>query len=411
MRELILENLDKPNNLEKLYQENKVDFKREFDLLKPEIKEYKIVEFWNARLNYESPEISLGGNSDLIFVIVASLLAGLISKLPDLVGIDPEFFYQRNIGFIIFPILTLFFIWKNNLRQNKIILIFTLILIGLVYINILPKDLSSDTLALSSIHLPLFLWAVLGFSFVGNKYMNDNSRIEFLKFNGDLAILIAIILIAGMILTGITLGLFSLIGFEIYEFYLDYIVIIGLASSPIVATYIIQTNPNLISKVSPIIAKIFSPLVLITLVVYLLAILSSGKDPYNDREFLLTFNFLLIGVMAIILFSVSETTNNQINNYILLCLSLITIIVNGIALSAIIFRITEWGITPNRLAVLGGNILIMSNLIIITYRLLNTVYRSTDINEVKKSISFFLPIYSIWTIIVTFIFPLIFNFK
>ncbi len=108
------------------------------------------------------------------------------------------------------------------------------------------------------------------------------------------------------------------------------------------------------------------------LVIYLAAIIYSGKDPYNDREFLLMFNALLIGVMAIIFFSVagtSETTRSQAEIRILFLLSAVTVLVNGIALSAILFRISEWGITPNRAAVLGGNVLILINLLLVTAQL------------------------------------------
>jgi uncharacterized membrane protein YdcZ (DUF606 family) len=94
-----------------------------------------------------------------------------------------------------------------------------------------------------------------------------------------------LILIAGGILTAITIGLFGSLVLKLRKFYTDYIVIFGLAAAPIVATYITQTNPQLVNRVSPVIAKIFSPLVLITLVVYLVAILFSGKDPYRDRDF------------------------------------------------------------------------------------------------------------------------------
>lgn len=112
---------------------------------------------------------------------------------------------------------------------------------------------------------------------------------------------------------------------------------------------------------------------LVTLVVYLVAMAFSGKDPYNDREFLLIFNALLIGVMAIILFAIAETPNrtrSQAETCILFLLATVTIMVNGIALSAILFRISEWGITPNRTAVLGGNVLILTNLLLVTVRLL-----------------------------------------
>jgi hypothetical protein len=95
----------------------------------------------------------------------------------------------------------------------------------------------------------------------------------------------------------------------------------------------------------------------------------------------------------------------------LLGLSVATILVNGIALSAILFRISEWGITPNRLAVLGGNILILTNLLLVTYRLLKTVKDPSKINTVDTSIASFLPIYGVWAIIVTFLFPLLFSFK
>jgi hypothetical protein len=166
--------------------------------------------------------------------------------------------------------------------------------------------------------------------------------------------------------------------------------------------------------VSPVIAKIFSPLVLITLIAYLAAIVMSKKDLYNDREFLLTFNALLIGVMAIILFSVAGTATpakNFAEILILFLLSLLTIIINAIALSAIVFRISEWGITPNRIAVLGANILMLLNLIFVGVRLLQALSRKRDTTEVGSAIALFLPGYAIWIFLVTFFFPLIFNFK
>ena len=223
-----------------------------------------------------------------------------------------------------------------------------------------------------------------------------------------------VILIAGAILSAVTVGLFEMINIKIEEFYFSHVAIWGLAAAPIFGTYLVQQNPQLVKNVSPIIAKVFTPLVLVMLVVYLIAIIYTGKDPYNDREFLFIFNLLLIGVMAIILFSISESAQNEagkIELLLLLGLSIVTIVVNGIALSAILFRIFEFGITPNRLAVLGSNVLILVNLLMVAYRLFKTLRDASEIENVEKSIAMFLPIYSVWTIIVTFLFPLIFAFK
>ena len=112
----------------------------------------------------------------------------------------------------------------------------------------------------------LFLWTILGFSFVGGTQNNDEKRLSYLKYNGDLVVMTTLIVIAGAILSGITIGLFSIIGLNIERFYFENVVVFGLPAAPIFGTYLTQTNPQLVGKVSPVIAKIFSPLVLAMMV-------------------------------------------------------------------------------------------------------------------------------------------------
>jgi hypothetical protein len=414
MKNEILNNLNDPAYLEKTYRSNKVSFRREFSTLYPELKDNKLADFWHERLSYESDEISWGTSRDLTFVIIIAIIAGIIAKIPSIFSINYDFYYPRNIGFIVFPVLSIYFARKNNLSAGKFAFIAGTTLAGLLFINFLPDAKTSDTLILSCLHLILFLWAVLGFAFVGNLDNDDEKRLWYLKYNGDLVVMTTLILIAGVIMSLITVGLFSLIGFDIKEFYFENIAVFGLAAAPVAGTYLTQTNPQLVGKVSPVIAKIFSPLVLVMLVIYLGAMIYSGKDPYNDRQFLIVFNALLVGVMAIIFFSVAETAKSAKNHaevWILFLLSAVTLLVNGIALSAIIFRISEFGITPNRTAVLGSNILILFNLILVTRQLFLTITKRAEISGVGKAIAFCLPVYFIWTVIVTFLFPLIFVFK
>lgn len=414
MREEIVSNLDNPRELEKMYRENKATFRKEFNLVYHEIREKETAQFWNERLNFENEEISWGSKSELTVVIIASLIAALIAKIPEIASIDPEYFYPRNLGLIVFPMLAAYFAWKQKIRTRRLFIVAAAVLISAIYINILPDNDNSDTLILACIHLPLVLWAMLGFTYVGDKLNNFRRRLDFLRYNGDLVVMTAVMLIAGGLLTAITLGLFSLIDISIEEFYIEYIVTCGLAAAPIVGTYLVQTNPQLVSKVSPVIAKVFTPLVLVTLVAYLIAIIYTGKDPYNDRDFLLLFNLLLIGVLAIILFSITGTSKSdegKIGLLLLAALSIVTIVINGIALSAIVFRISEWGITPNRLAVLGSNLLIIVNLVMVAYNLFKAVKNRDAVEKVENSIAFFLPIYSAYAIVVTFVFPLLFNFK
>ena len=414
MKDEILKNTDNPRQLERLYRENKLRFKLEFNQLYPELAGNQLAECWHERLNFESQEISWGTRNELVFIILGSLLAGIIAKLPAFLNFDPEQFYMRNIGFIFLPVLVAWFSWQKQMQRSGILISASVMAICLVFINFLPGTQKNDTLVLSCIHLAFILWLVLGISFLGKNHEDKSRRIDFLKYNGDLAVMTAIILIAGAILTGITIGLFTLIGSDISRIYREYVAVFGLAAAPIVGTYLVQTNPQLVGKVSPIIAKLFTPLVLITLVFYLFAILFSGKDPYNDRDFLMIFNFLLIGVMALILFSVAETSReikNRTSIMVLLALSVVTIVLNGIAVSAILFRISEWGITPNRMAVLGANLLILTNLILVAIRIFKSATKKSDLSDVEKVIVRFLPIYGIWAIVVTFVFPFVFGFR
>lgn len=414
MKEEIIANIDNPEQLERLYRADKPLFKRHFKALYPELQNNLLAAFWHTRLSFSREELSPRNNKDLYFVIVASLIAGLVAKLPDILRIGEEYFYSRHIGFIIFPFLAAFFALKNNLTAGKIAIIAATTLGAVLYMNLLPDNPKSDTLVLSCIHLNLILWGMLGFAYTGGSTVNNDRRLGYLRYNGDLVVITTLILIAGGILTGITIGLFSLIGFQIEKFYFDYIVIFALPAAPILGTYLIHTNPQLVGRVSPVIARIFSPLVFVMLVIYLIAMIYSGKDPYNDREFLMIFNALLIGVMAIIFFSVagsSGTKKNVMEVWILFSLSIVTDIVTGVAISAIVFRIAEWGITPNRAAVLGSNILILVNLLLVTAGLLKVIIKKSDVSVAGRTITQYLPIYLVWAAIVTFFFPLIFGFK
>jgi len=258
------------------------------------------------------------------------------------------------------------------------------------------------------------MWFIYGIVFTGYEFRNLDKRIDFIRFNGDLVIFYALIAIAGGLLTAITVGLFDSIGLDIEKFYGENIIITGAAAAPVVAAFLIEKFPALVSRTAPLIATIFSPLVLITLIVFLVTILVTGKDPYNDRDFLLVFNIMLLGVMAIIIFSVSETSvikNQKFNAIILFVLSTVTIIIDLIALSAIFYRLGEYGLTPNRLAVLVSNILVLINLVLIMAGLFRINFKKKDFTIVEKTVSKFLPVYLAWILIVIFAFPAIFGLR
>jgi len=403
--------------LEKLYRDDRQAFKAAFDKIFPEIEGTETAKFWKARLYYD---ISPAGLKALVLpevltVLVICIITGFLIKIPVLFNLSysDEIFYWKNAAIIVFFGLVLFTFWLNKVSEpRKLITTALIFLIAALYINLLPSDSPGASVKLAYIHLPFLMWFTYGIVFTGFEFRDLNRRIEFIRFNGDLVIVYALLAIAGGLLTAITIGLFSSIGLNIEKFYGEYIVMMGAAAAPVVAAFLIEKFPALVSKTASIIAAIFSPVVFITLIIFLITILVTGKDPYNDRDFLLIFNIMLLGVMGIIIFSISETSvikNQKYNAIILFALSVVTIIIDLVALSAIFYRLGEYGLTPNRLAVLVSNILVLINLILIMTNLFRINFKRKDFKIVEVTVSKFLPVYMLWVLIVVFTFPAIFG--
>ena len=89
----------------------------------------------------------------------------------------------------------------------------------------------------------------------------------------------------------------------------------------------------------------------------------------------------------------------------------LTIIDDGIAISAIVYRLSTFGVSPNRIAVLGSNVLILLNLIAVSYQLFRVLKFKQETTSVEKTIAFFLPVYSAWAAIVAFVLPFLFHMK
>lgn len=413
METQIKENMDNPVQLEKLYRSDKKSFEKAFSEIYPEIAHHQIADFWKARLEPDPLSKSDVRRTDIYFLVVTCLITGFLVKLPQVFDFNPvdNLFYEKNVGLIVLAGLSVFsFLTANQLKIKNLIISVVIFILSAVYINLLPTGGEHNSVVLAYLHLPLFLWCLYGLIYINFNTKDKLKRMEYVRYNGDMAILIAIILIAGGILTALTLGLFSAIDLKIERFYFDYIVIPGLVVSPVVATYIVKNFPSITSKIAPVIAGIFSPLVLITLTAFLISVFVTGKDPYNDRDFLLIFNLMLFGVMAVVVFSVSGLSVNRkysLKVLILFALSIVTLVVDLIALSAILYRLGEFGFTPNRTAVLGSNLLIFGNLALITIDLFKVAFKGKELKTVEQTIAGYFPVYMVWVIFVTVGLPLI----
>lgn len=424
MKQEIYDNIENPVILEKLYRDNKVGFIDHFYEIFPEIKTFPLAQFWNVRLQVErtvsTPEeiheeinsVSLSNNFQLKFTVIAALICGTIFKIPQMFGLNAQNFIVDNIPFVLFPAFTLFYLLKFKAESKKYVMLFCIVLISALCMNFLPWYDRSDTRILSAIHFSFITWILLGAAYVKFDLMSPKARMLFLKRNGDVLILTGVILCIGMLLTILTVAMFSVIKVRIDKILEDYIVVYGLVSAPIVANYMIESSPKIINKVAPFISKVFTPLILIVMTGFLTALVFFAKDPFNKREELIVFNVMLVAIIAVIVFTFSGNSGNyrSVYNKILLLLSFEALIINTIALSAIVYRLFAFGVSPNKIAVLGANVLLFSNLIMITYRIIQFIRSKTAAEIVEKSMTEMLPYYAVWAVIVSVLLPIIFSF-
>ncbi len=409
--------LHQPWDLEKLFRDQPEEFQAAFDSVFAEHPDSLVLQVWQARLYFQDTGIAKAGLDwmEVAFVGGLCLIAGTIAKLPAWIpALEEDFFYSRNLAFALFPALAVYFLYRNRPGKRISGAIAALFCLPLIFINVLPDVLSSQTLVLACLHLPFFLWAVLGISFTGKGFKTSAARMAYLKYNGEALIYSIIVLLCVLVLVLISLGLFSAIQVDVTRFYTEYILVYGLLAAPIVATYLTQVYGRVAGNLAPIMARIFCPLVLITLLVYLATIITTGQNPIEDRDFLLIFNVMLLAVLAIVIFTVSERPDDpqkRFIDYITVALVGVALAVDGVALWAIAIRLIVYGITPNRMAVLGTNILIFINLAGVLFQY-GRFFRTRDpIMGLRNWITGYLPVYSGWTALVTFGFPLLFGFQ
>ncbi|NBB86007.1 MAG: hypothetical protein GVY12_07290 [Bacteroidetes bacterium] len=417
-----------PAALERHYRDAPQAFEEAFAVAFAERPNAPIFQAWHARLSFDGA--TLDGATDkaalaphatrserrlLLWVVGLVLVAGTLAKLPDLVRIlggvlSEDFFYPRNIGFLVLPMLATYLAYAFARSQRTVLALAALFGGSCLYINLLPED-TADTVVLALLHMPLWLWGLLGVAYVGTYRQHAERRLAFLRYNGEMLIYTALILIAGGILSGLTILLFQLIAIDVGEWYMENVAVYGVVGAPIVATLLATTRYGVSQRIAPVIARIFTPLPLLTLIVYLGALLTRGMQPFADRDTLLVLNMVLLAVLALIVFSISEQRRtSRFTHYVGAGLLGVAVVLDVIALVAIATRLFD-GLTPNRLAVLGANVLILGHLALLLYRYVQLLKGNDQLEQIERAMTGYLGLYVGWAALVTFGFPLFFGFS
>lgn len=419
IQKLMEDNLDSPQELEHLYRSFPEQFFCALNILIKKYPDSILLQAWFERLHYKEPQKPTGPATNLkqdipIMVIVVLVLGTILNNLDILVSNNQENFMLLNLV----AVLTLGFLSILILRKNKqtknLIYQFGILLIWVIFSNLIIKsDLSIQSNMLAYIHSWFLAWFLLGISFFGPVLNNKKGYIEYIKFSGEFIINFTILYISFFIFNILLLLLMELFKTDFTDWLIKNSILYFIIAAVVSGVYLTLSESKLSRTLAPVLAKIFSPMTLILLGIFIIVNIFSKENPYRDRDHLIIFNVMIVFVLLIVIFSAIEKKGKERLgrlDYMNIILIILALVIDLIALSAIIFRLSAYGFTPNRIAVLGVNMLVFIHLTIILIRQIKWIRGSVSSEQVKSAMVSYIPVYLIWILIICFIFPVAFPF-
>jgi hypothetical protein len=363
-----------------------------------------------------------GGARTLWVALGLAVVAGAMIKLPALFGIpfdpDASLFYPVNMAFFTLPFIAAYFAWARPVGTSGRIGLASVFAGSAVLVNTFAFRLSSggepDTLLLSVLHLPVALWLAVGVAYVGGRWRGNARRMDFLRFTGELLIYYVLIALGGGILIGLTFALFEAIGIDVEPLVVGWVLPCGIVGAAVVATWLVEAKQSVIENMAPVLARIFIPLFAVLLLAFVGTMAGTGRGIDVEREILIAIDLLLVVVFGLLLYSISARDPLAPAgpfDWLQLGLVCAALLVDGLALWAIGGRISEFGTTPNRLAALGMNVVLLANLAGSAWLYVRFLRGRGSFTRLWGWQMTYVYVLAAWAAIVTFLFPPLFGFR
>ena len=345
-----------------------------------------------------------------------AIVAALLMKAPALFGItfdNGEAFYARHVSLFVLPLLTGYFVWKRGLAASTTRWLAVAFAAALVIVNVYPFAETGNTLALAALHLPIALWLVVGVAYAGGAWQDSARRMDFIRFSGELFIYFVLLALGGGLLVAFMAGIFTAIGIDIEPFFESWLLPSGAAGAVIVASWLVEAKQGVIENMAPVLTRLFTPFFALVLVAFLATLVVTGRGVDVERDALIAFDGLLVVVLALLLYSLSARDPQAppgAFDVVSVVLVVSALIANAFALSAIAARITEFGFTPNRVAALGMNVVLIVNLLWSAVLYVRFLRRRGTFAALERWQTSYLPVYAAWAAVVVVVFPPLFRF-
>ena len=355
--------------------------------------------------------------SDFWTMIGFACAAALAVKAPEAFGMDltdNADFYGRNIGLFALVPLAGYFVWHRGMPAARALrTLAPALAVVAVVINAYPFENGSDTETLAALHAPIALWLLVGVAYAGGGWRSDRKRMDYVRFTGEWFIYYVLIALGGGVLAGFTTGAFDVIGIDAEEFVTSWVLPCGAVAAVVVAAWLVEAKQSVVENMAPVLTKLFTPLFAAMLLAFLGAMVWTGRGIDFDRDVLVLFDLLLAVVLGLLLYATSARDPRAPHDtFDLLQFVLVVgaLVADALVLAAMVGRISEFGFTPNRVAALGENVVLLVNLAWSARLHLGFWRGRLPFASLERWQTAYLPVYLIWATLVVVAFPPVFGF-
>jgi hypothetical protein len=364
----------------------------------------------------ETGEPQAAARTDAIVAFCIAVAAAVLIKVPALFGLqldEDAGFYVRNVSFFVLPLLVGYFAWKRRLDSRTLRWLGLAFVAAAVFANVYPSAPTGNTLALAALHLPIALWLAVGIAYAGARWAQVDGRMDFIRFSGELFIYYVLIALGGGVFTGFMALLFTAIGIDPEPFFQSWLLPCGAIGAVVVASWLVEAKQSVIENMAPVLTRLFTPLFAALLVTFLGTIALTGRGLDIEREVLIAFDLLLVVVLGLLLYSISARDPRSppnIFDVVSVVLVVSALLADAVALWAIAARITEFGFTPNRVAALGMNVILLVNLAWSAVLYIRFLRGRAAFTSLERWQTNYLPVYAVWAAFVVIVFPPLFGY-
>ncbi|HTL57562.1 MAG TPA: permease prefix domain 1-containing protein [Candidatus Limnocylindrales bacterium] len=364
----------------------------------------------------ESGDLRARARTDTIVAFGLALAAAVAIKVPALFGVQLEQdtgFYARNLSLFVLPLLTGYFVWKRRLGMSILRWLAVVFVVAGVFANIYPFTQRGSTEVLAALHLPIALWLVVGIAYAGGRWSQVEGRMDFIRFSGELFIYYVLIALGGGVFTAFMGMIFKAIGIDVEHFFQSWLLPCGAVGAVLVGSWLVEAKQSVIENMAPVLTRLFTPLFAAMLITFLGTVLWTGRGIDIERNVLIAFDLLLVVVIALLLYSASARDPRSrpgAFDVLQVALVLSALLADAVALWAIAARITDFGFSPNRVAALGENVILLVNLAWSAVLYLRFLRGRGSLTPLEKWQTDYLPVYAAWAAMVVILFPPVFRY-